>query len=367
MQVYNSKPSLNNLQPSDIRHEMKTNLISVNCLIAALSLGTAWAVRGKFGHEQGAAWAGAVGALAILLLAKRSDWYSKVFNISLATAFGWGVGGIISYGRVVGFGRGTDFVNVYYGLLMLFVIGGLYGFIGGGFFGLALSDSDKYKVKWHSLIIEMTVWALITYGLLINQLEWLMTPPRSELWAACLGMAIALGWYMVRNKQESALRVAIFACLGSGFGFAFGNFLQVLGSVSGIKFNFWNVMEYSIGFFGGLGMAYGTFTSHWPVSEATHKKSENLIPILILMLFIPFVVWQQSFDLEKLQEIFNAIAEENTSIPVLFIQLTAIVSIILTAVFIFYTYYLQAKDDFVHLVIRLFGKFLYGTLVCIFS
>ena len=104
-------------------------------LIVAMSLGTAWAVRGKFGHEQGAAWAGAIGAMSVVLVAKRADWYNKVFKVALAAAIGWGIGGMISYGVVVGYGRGSDFVNVYYGLLMLFVIGALYGFLGGGLFG----------------------------------------------------------------------------------------------------------------------------------------------------------------------------------------------------------------------------------------
>ena len=113
-----------------------------------MALGTAWAVRGKFGHEQGAAWAGAIGSISLILVAKRKDWYDKVFKVALAAAFGWGLGGMISYGLVVGYGRGTDFINVYYGLAMLFVIGALYGFLGGGLMGLVLVDSKDFKVKW---------------------------------------------------------------------------------------------------------------------------------------------------------------------------------------------------------------------------
>jgi hypothetical protein len=92
---------------------MKRNTI-ISCLIVAMALGTAWAVRGKFGHEQGAAWAGAIGGIVLILVAKRNDWYDKIFKIALAAAFGWGLGGMISYGVVVGYGRGSDFINVYY-------------------------------------------------------------------------------------------------------------------------------------------------------------------------------------------------------------------------------------------------------------
>ena len=166
---------------------MKNKQTFISVLMVAMAFGTAWAIRGKFGHEQGAAWAGAIGAISVVLVAKRTDWYNRVFKIVLAAAVGWGLGGMISYGMVVGYGRANDFFNVYYGLMMLFVIGGLYGFLGGGLFGLALAESKEFKVSWASLIAEMVAFALLTYGFLINQLEWFMTPPRSELWAACLG------------------------------------------------------------------------------------------------------------------------------------------------------------------------------------
>jgi hypothetical protein len=38
-------------------------------LLAGMALGTAWDIRGQFGHEQGAAWAGAIGSLSVLILA----------------------------------------------------------------------------------------------------------------------------------------------------------------------------------------------------------------------------------------------------------------------------------------------------------
>lgn len=269
-------------------------------LIAGISLATAWAIRGQFGHEQGAAWAGAIGGLSVILLAKRPDWYAKAFQATLASAAGWGVGGMISYGLLVGYGRGTDFGNVYYGLLMLFVVGGLFGLLGGGLFGLTLADNKKKPINWPALLVEMAVGGLVFYLFLVSQLGWKMTPPRAENWAICLGMSVAMFWYMVRNKQYPPLRVALMAGFGAGFGFAFGNFLQVMGGVSGISFNFWNVMEYSIGFFGGIGMAYGTFTSNWETSEPVLKKGKILAPLLLVTVLFPFIVWQQSFTVSRI-------------------------------------------------------------------
>jgi hypothetical protein len=317
---------------------IKNKQTLVSALIVAMALGTAWAVRGKFGHEQGAAWAGAVGAISVILVAKRSDWYHKVFKIALAGAFGWGLSGMISYGQIVGYGRASDFLNAYYGLLMLFVLGVLYGFLGGGLFGLALADSKTFKVTWASLVSEMLAFGLLTYGLLINQLEWFMTPPRSELWAACLGGCVALAWYIVRNKQYAVLSVALWSALGAGMGFAFGNFLQVVGAGSSLKINFWNVMEYSIGFFGGLGMAYGTLTSSWPTSNQPSRKS-NLVPIIFTIIFIPFVLWDQSFEAEKLKFLKDLQGTEST---IFLFQVLALISIAICAVIIVTKYYRAA-------------------------
>jgi len=306
-------------------------------LLVGMSLATAWAVRGQFGHEHGAAWAGSIGSICILLLANRKDWTAKAFQIILAGALGWGIGGVMSYGLVVGYGRSTDFVNVYYGLLSLFLIGGLYGFIGGGLFGLALSDSSKNPVKWTRLIVEMVVGALLFYFFIIVQFEFLMTPPRDESWAGVLGLAAALIWFMIRTKQKKALRVAVFAGLGGGFGFAFGNFLQVLGTVSEVKFNFWNVMEYSLGFFGGIGMAYGTFTSKW--KDTSEEKVPNQWPAIILLtLIIPFIMWQQNFRMDRLTDTVNNLNFSDAEAIILSLRWDSLFFILAASTYWLYTY-----------------------------
>ena len=315
----------------------------LSLIISGMTLGTAWAVRGKFGHEQGAAWAGAIGALVILLLARKEGWYARFFKAVLASAIGWGLGGMMSYGKVVGYGRGVDFGNVFYGFLMLFVIGGLHGFLGGGLFGLTLTDTQKNRVNWPLMFTGMVAAGIATYFFVIMQLEWLMTPPRSEAWAVCLGMAFFLLWFLIRHQYTAATRVAFLAGLGGGFGFAFGNFLQVMGNVAEIQFSMWNVMEYSIGFFGGVGMAYGTFTSTWEETVPAQRKSSNLIPMLLIVLFIPFVVWDQSFTMEKLLKTYIEIFPENGSAIASIIQVIAISLIIVTAGFVWLKYYSLKK------------------------
>ena len=266
---------------------MKKQLISI--LIVAMSCGTAWAIRGQFGHEQGASWAGGIFALALILISKRKDWYTKIFSIALASAVGWGAGGMMSYGQVVGYGRSTSFPNAFYGLVMLMVIGGLYGILGGGFVGLTLESSKQKKVNWSALVSEMIAGGVLGYYLFVVQLEWLMTPPREETWSVCLGAGLALVWHMARNNYTSSLRVSLYSALGAGFGFAFGNFLQTLGDILQIQFNMWNVMEYSIGFFGGLGMAYGVFSSEWPEETSPLEGWESKIAMMLVFMGIPFI------------------------------------------------------------------------------
>ncbi|WP_140157711.1 hypothetical protein [Arenibacter amylolyticus] len=279
---------------------MKSSTWRIPMLIVAMALATAWAIRGQFGHEQGAAWAGAIGGIALVLVSQRQDWYRKMMVVALASAVGWGVGGMISYGMIVGYGKADNFINAFYGLGMLFLIGGLFGLLGGGLVGLSLDSTRENRVKWGALMAEMAAGGLIGYYLLIVQIGIRMTPPRSEAWAVCLGAGLAMLWHMAREKRNSPIRVACFSMLGGGIGFGFGNFLQILGISAALSFNMWNVMEYSIGFFGGLGMAYGVFSSPWPKDIPGPKKWENWSSFGILALFLPLIVYRESLSYHHL-------------------------------------------------------------------
>jgi hypothetical protein len=59
---------------------MKIKSMYLNMLLVGMSLGTAWAIRGQFGHEHGAAFAGSLGSLSVLLLVNRKDWLAQAFS-----------------------------------------------------------------------------------------------------------------------------------------------------------------------------------------------------------------------------------------------------------------------------------------------
>lgn len=314
----------------------------VGILTVGLALATGHAIRGQFGHEQGAAWAGAMGAMALVLVSNRKDWFQKALLIALAVAIGWGAGGMISYGQIAGrYAQSDNFLNVFYGLSMLFIIGGLYGLLGGGLLGLTLDSTKEKPVKWGNVIAEMTAGALITHYFLIEQIGFKMTPPRGDYWGICLGAGLALVWYMARNGHRSPIRVAFFSTIGAGFGFAFGTAFHLVMNWIEIPFNTWNMAEYTIGFFGGIGMAYAVFTSEWPKESIQAKKWENISSILIVLVLIPLIIFRESFPyqkfIEKYQTLPNAesIALSNTFTAAL-IVLVIIVS----------TWYLLAKSKF---------------------
>jgi hypothetical protein len=266
-------------------------------LITALTLGLGWAIRGHFGHEWGASWAGAMAGLAVLFASQRKDWAQRAPALACLSAIGWAVGGMMSYGIVVGYCRGVEFWNVAYGYTMLAVIGGLYGFMGGGFFGLGLETTETNRPNWAALLTEMVAGAWLFWGLLIYQLEWTMTPPRSELWAACLGAAVALAWHLHRNGFPHAMRVACYTAMGAGVGFAVGNFFQTMGTVSGVSYNWWNVMEFTLGFCGGLALAYAVVNQDWPQCTKP-SRSGNWLALIILFLVIPLTNLVCAFNAE---------------------------------------------------------------------
>jgi hypothetical protein len=119
--------------------------------------------------------------------------------------------------------------------------------------------------------------------------------------------------------------------MGAGFGFAFGNFLQILGNVLEIDFNMWNVMEYSIGFFGGIAMAYGVFTSHWPEESLIPERWENKAAFLLLFVFIPLVVFTNSRFWEVIQN--NSTIQKNPDDLTLFAAFASLTGIIAIAAF----------------------------------
>jgi len=255
---------------------------------------------------------------------------------------GWSVGGMMSYGIVIGYCKGDDFGNVLYGYTMLGVIGALYGVIGGGFLGLGLETTDEKRPDWARLLTEMVAGAMLIWGILIYQLEWFMTPPRSELWAACLGAALAMLWYMKRSGFEKALRVALFTASGAGFGFIAGNFIQGLGAASEISYNWWNVMEFVLGLCGGLAMAYAVVTTPWPETRRPSRSVQHL-SLGFLFIGIPLTNFVASYTKAKLTDVAERLAIANPDMYATYHLCFGSITLAIAAALAFYTW--RRKSD----------------------
>ena len=77
-------------------------------LLTALSVSIGWGIRGQFGHEYGAALAGALGGMSVALLSGRPDWWRRVHFFAALGAIGWAFGGNMSYIKTLAYTHSAD-------------------------------------------------------------------------------------------------------------------------------------------------------------------------------------------------------------------------------------------------------------------
>jgi hypothetical protein len=115
---------------------------------------------------------------------------------------------------------------------------------------------------------------------------------------------------MYQEGFYRALRVAAYTGLGGGFGFSIGNFIQTTGTLSGVSYNWWNVMEFTLGFCGGLSMAYAIVTSQWP-EAAKPSRIANWISLVFLTWLLPWANYVNAFEGEKLMRLAKSFGIED--------------------------------------------------------
>ena len=295
---------------------IRANLLPV--LLVGLSLSIGWGIRGNYGHEYGAMIPGALAGLAAVLLAGRSDWYPRCVFFAFFGALGWSFGGSISYMQVIAYTHSGHSSSVLYGFACLFVIGFLWGAMGGA--GTALPacldretlteffvpltvifavwaledvvvarwfavDADYrqasvlywYDTDWvavllaiaavlilalarrrvdpaSSLILHMAIGWWTGFLLLVNLLGWRMTPPRGDNWAGCLGMVGGMWVYFQRQGLLAVTFASLIAGLVGGLGFAGANALKLMGIATGWSTNWHSLLEQSYGLINGVGL-----------------------------------------------------------------------------------------------------------------
>ena len=283
-------------------------------LLCGLSMSLGWRIRGQFGHEIGAAIAGALGAMAIVLLSGRRDWWQRIHFFALFGALGWGFGGSMSYMKVVGYCHSSDSATVLYGFGGLFLIGFLWAALGGAgaalpavldnkglgslFPSLAavfsawflqdivvdlLRQSYKLSFSWldsdwlqatvalaavvlfivirrrvelgDSLVLHLAIGWWAGMGILVVSLGLHMNPPRGDNWAGCVGLFVGLMVFCRRHQLRDLSMAALLTGLIGGVGFVVAQTIKLAFIATGAQWGWHAVMEWNHGLFFGFALA----------------------------------------------------------------------------------------------------------------
>ena len=148
--------------------EMIRLIVAVTLIMAA-----GWGIRGAFGHSRGAAMPGAMLGLSLAVVSMRADWWKRGAILGFLGAIGWAFAGTASYGLLVGYSQGGSWLNSAYGYAGLFVVGGLYGGIGGALLALGITAPRSLldKFLWPMIGIYCAWLLLEWFGLKAWSLE----------------------------------------------------------------------------------------------------------------------------------------------------------------------------------------------------
>jgi hypothetical protein len=232
-----------------------------------MSLG--WGLRGSIGGGPlGAMIPGAMIGLALCLLLGHA---SDAGRIAAFAAIGVGFGGQETYGNTVGFVSHAPW-HLATGYIGLAVKGFVWGLIGGAWAGVAL-HRDRYSLRAVAAACAVMIggttvgWAAINHPRLIY-----FSRDREEVWAGLLlGGVLLIVYAVYRGRTRTPLVWGAWWAIGGGIGFPLGAALMVAGAATGIRFDWWKVMELVLGLCLGVGMTFAArrwATVDAPVSAA---------------------------------------------------------------------------------------------------
>lgn len=106
---------------------------------------------------------GALTAIAVCLMSGRADWRARAPFFAMFGALGWAFGGSISYMQVISFTHSGHLPSQFYGFFCLFVIGFLWGGLGGAGTALpAVADRERLTGFFRPLCWVFAVWFVLT-------------------------------------------------------------------------------------------------------------------------------------------------------------------------------------------------------------
>ncbi|MFN9972278.1 MAG: hypothetical protein ACK58T_20550, partial [Phycisphaerae bacterium] len=195
--------------------------------------------------------AGALASLTLVLFYGGRGSGLAVARAAAMATVGVGIGGAMTYGQTVGLTHDADLVGHAeawrWGMLGLFIKGGIWISFFGAFLGMGLSGI-RYRVT-EILMLLLAMMGLVYVGIwLINSPydpanrilpkiyfsdSWYFEPdkadlkPRREVWGGLLVALLGLvAWSRLVRKDRLALRLAAFGFLAGGLGFSGGQCIQ---------------------------------------------------------------------------------------------------------------------------------------------
>ncbi|MDG2382465.1 MAG: hypothetical protein P8N76_12415 [Pirellulaceae bacterium] len=325
-------------------------------LMGAAAGGMGWGIRGQYGHEWGAMVPGVlVGFVLVFLFSQRLSSLTAARAVAL-TALGFSFGGTMTYGQTVGLTHDTPLVGndaaYQWGMVGLFVKGGLWIGFGGAFLGIGLGGK---QYRWKEIVaIYVALLFLIFLGIQVlnrpyvpgtdRELAWFFFPevttgdralpwiyfsdhwkwepenlkmdPRPELWGGLLAAFVGLVTYVrCFKKDRLAFRMALLGVLAGGLGFTLGQTLQAkhswtpnwltefdvflhtaLPAIFPEKFfslmgwNWWNMMETTFGLVLGFVLGLGLWFNRKHISATNANDAVAMNPYVEWVSIIIYAV-----------------------------------------------------------------------------
>lgn len=308
---------------SESRTGIGTVLLSI--ILAAMAAGMGWGIRGQYGHETGAMIAGILFSLVIVFLYGAGLPSLTGARAAALCALGISIGGSMTYAQTVGLTKDAPLIGNWealrWGMLGLFIKGGIWIGYGGTLLGIGLSGIRYRPLELILLLLALVM--LFFFGVwLINSpfdpankilpriyfsdhfyFEPEEARPRPEVWGGLLVSLVTLiGYARVAKGDRLAFRLALWAFVAGGIGFTLGQSIQSYSAWNpevfeeGGRFanlpkniNWWNFMETGFGATWGAILALGVGLNRHLIAAPDDPDNVEITPLAEWLLVLVHV------------------------------------------------------------------------------